>query len=48
MYAKSTLIPPKGAEKFASRLEPPEYGIIGILYAEHTFAICDTSSVLLG
>ena len=29
-------------------LDPPEYGIMGILYFEHTLAICDTSSVLFG
>ncbi|KAI7223865.1 hypothetical protein KC333_g91 [Hortaea werneckii] len=29
---KSMLTPPKGAEKLASSEEPPEYGIIGILY----------------
>jgi hypothetical protein len=26
MNEKSMLMPPYGAEKFASRLEPPEYG----------------------
>ena len=28
MKEKSMLIPPKGAEKLASRLEPPEYGTV--------------------
>jgi hypothetical protein len=28
MNEKSILMPPKGAEKFASRLDPPEYGTI--------------------
>lgn len=29
MNVKSILIPPKGAEKLASRLDPPEYGTVG-------------------
>ena len=48
MKAKSMLIPPKGAAKFASRELPPEYGIIGILYLVHIFAIWETSSVVFG
>lgn len=28
MKVKSILIPPNGAEKFASRLDPPEYGTV--------------------
>jgi hypothetical protein len=28
MKVKSILIPPNGAEKLASRLEPPEYGTV--------------------
>ncbi len=28
MNVKSMLIPPKGAEKLASRLDPPEYGTV--------------------
>ena len=48
MNIKSTLIPPCGAEKFASRLEPPEYGIIGTRYLWHILAICETSSVDFG